>query len=719
MNIKPFLAGAIVLALMPAAQAQTSDQDKASALLKQSATAYDEGRYADLVDPANQLLAIPSVTAKGRSIAMYMRGVGKWGQKDVAGCIADLSGRTPAGEADIDNSARLWLGRCQVDAKQHDAAIATLGKLIADNDPKSGIVTDAAIQLGRAYEGKKQWRQARDAVSKSIANDPKWAWAWANRCFYEFKRAAYESAQSDCTQAIALKPGYTFAIKTLAQAYRYGGQYAKALPQYDAYAAAAGDGVDMAWVNNEKSLAYQGLKDWPNAIAMTKAALAVKPDYKWAWRNQSVYMRESGDLTSSLAAADKALAIDPDYGSALESKTFTQEQQEDWKSMLVTAQRWLNLRPGNKIATFQVARAQLGDKQYSACRDGFARLTVTYPDYKEAWNNLGACEHFLGNHAASRDAVGKALAMDPDNVVTNGNYGVALYKLGEYAKAIPYLQKAKDGGDPNKDVPRFLQYAKDKVAAGQTVKPKTTKELFADANKMMTDKKYAEAETAFASLLKDTRITTDADKMSIKEAQGVAIHFQKKYCESAVLIEEAQGLKRAQTYVNLIAPAFECAVQKKATGQTDEEIRWAMAALDAALNAHKAGSKNATSQQAINVANSSFALCKDGKWHATASQAKLVGDKWKGGTPLERATLVRCLFDPMREKVNSARLTGNDTALTTWRTTELDKFKPLTVSTDTKNQLKDWWKAGAHFTKLRFGKETALKNTDWKKLEKM
>lgn len=719
MNYRACLLGVAVLALVPVAQAQTSDADKANALIKQADTAMREQRYADMVDPANQILALRSVTDTGRSIAYYMRGVGYWGQKKYQSCITDLSGRAKTTKyPEMEQSAQYWLGRCQVDAKRHDDAILTLGRLAGSLDSTNSFYSLAQLHLGRAWEGKGDWNKALAAVTKASESYPKWAWAWHNRCYYEYKLNQYDKAQADCRKALEISPGYKSAMKYLALSYRYDKKYAESLPQYDAYAAAAKN-PDMTWINNEKSLSYIGLKDWPNAIAMAKAALAVKPDYKWAWYNQSVAQRESGDLEGAIASADRALAIDPEYIAALETKTKTQELLQDWSGMEATARKWQELRPSNKTAEFQVARAQLGGKKYTQCQAGFAKLTTDDPDYREAWNNLGACEYYLKNYAASSFAVGKALEMKPDDAMTNGNYGLALYKNGEYAKAIPYLQKAKDGGDPNKDVPRFLQYARDKVAAGQTVKVKTTKELFAEAEKMIGDKKYAEAEAAFASLLNDKRITTDADKMSLKEAQGVALHFQKKYCEAAELIEAAQGLKQTKTYVNLIAPAFECAMAKQKANDTQAEIRWGMATLDAAINAHKAGKKDGLVNQVVNVSNASYALCKDGKWRSTSASAKSMAAKWKGGTPLERATLARCVFDPMRTRMTSVRMSGSDSTLFSWRTTEQNLFNQLSLDADSKAQIRDYWKAGVGFFKLRYGQETALKNTSWSKLEKL
>lgn len=613
MNRIIILAMGLALTLVAAAQAQPSDKDKAGALLKQASKAMAEKRYADLVDPANQILALSSVTDMGRSLAYYMRGVGYWGKKDYQACITDLSNRAKISRTDVEANAGFWLGHCQVDARQYDAAIATLTKLMTDVDPKNINYSLAALHLGRAWAGKKNYQNALSAVTKATVHLPKWA---------------------------------------------------------------------------------------------------------WAWRNQSVYMRKTGDLDGSLAAANRALAIDPEYVSALESKASTLERKSDWKAMLVTAQKWLSLQPNNKNAQFNVALAQLHDKQYIKARDGFAKLTAKYPGYMQAWNNLGAAEHSLGHHPASRQAVGRALALDPENAMANGNYGIVLYFTGEYAKAIFYLQKAIAGGDTNSDVPRYLKNAQDKVAAGVKAKPKTTQELFAAADKLLSEKKYAEAATAFASLLQDKRIGSNADKMSIKEEQGIALHYQKKYCQSAALIEEAQGLKRAKTYENLIGPAFQCAVTKKTAGDTDAEIRWAMAALDAAINANKAGSKNSLVNQAVNVANASFALCSKGKWSATSAAAKTMADKWKGGTPLERATLVRCAYDPLSAKLASVRAAGS-TGLFNLRTTEQNLFNKLTLTSDSKTQIRDWWKASVHFFKLKYGGESVLAKTKWSKLEKL
>ena len=64
------------------------------------------------------------------------------------------------------------------------------------------------------------------------------------------------------------------------------------------------------------------------------------------------------------------------------------------------------------------------------------------PDEAESWFNLGRVRYELHDLAGARDALAKAVSLNPQGFDENLQYALMLISNGETAEAVPYLQKA-------------------------------------------------------------------------------------------------------------------------------------------------------------------------------------------------------------------------------------------------------------------------------------
>ena len=119
-----------------------------------------------------------------------------------------------------------------------------------------------------------------------------------------------------------------------------------------------------------------------------------------------------------------------------------------------------HLRPKFGPAYVNLCVAQRALKQLDAalanCEQG-ARLA---PTDAESWFNLGRIRYELHDVAGARDALAKAVSLNPAGFDENLQYALMLLSNGETGKAVPYLQKAHDLHPQDADVTKLLGQAR-------------------------------------------------------------------------------------------------------------------------------------------------------------------------------------------------------------------------------------------------------------------
>ena len=117
------------------------------------------------------------------------------------------------------------------------------------------------------------------------------------------------------------------------------------------------------------------------------------------------------------------------------------------------------LRPkfGPAYVNLCVAQRELKqlDEALANCEQG-ARLA---PTEAESWFNLGRVRYELNNPTGARDALAKAVSLNPQGFDENLQYALMLISTGETRKAVPYLQKAHDLHPQDEEVETLLKQA--------------------------------------------------------------------------------------------------------------------------------------------------------------------------------------------------------------------------------------------------------------------
>lgn len=195
-----------------------------------------------------------------------------------------------------------------------------------------------------------------------------------------------------------------------------------------------------AWVgHNNLAVALGRQKRFEEALAHTRRALELWPDYADAHLNAANYFAQLGRVDEAIASAQRAEAAGAgsaemysNTGAALLRAGRAPEAVEWYQRGL---QRDATHAPSNKgygVALLLVGRA-------AAAIEYFERGLQSAPD-PETHTNCGVALASLGRHADAVRHYEAALRLAPDSGEARYNYGIALARMGQPAAAQPHLE---------------------------------------------------------------------------------------------------------------------------------------------------------------------------------------------------------------------------------------------------------------------------------------
>ncbi len=674
--------------------------------------AWTEKQYENVITHANVVLLADGITDSGKRITHAFRGRAYGKLKNWSACINDLNTLAPfKNNMNFYHFSLMDLGACQKKAKQYDEAITTFTKVINEAGKSSGFATDASMQLANMWEQKKEYAKAESALDLALQNDPKWAKAYRNRCFYRNQQKKWAAAERDCSQSIALEPNNNLALEWRMQARKAQKNWTGALADMDQYVA-LGTG-NVAWAQTERGILFSKQEKWDEAIAAVSAAIANNPDRKWGWSNRSLYYRTTGKYDLALSDANRALGIDPKYYFAHKSKVLCLLKMQKWTQMRDASSAWVRAFPDRDLGYFYRGFAKEKLNDIAGARADFETVIRIDPKDEDALGNLGITYFNEEKYKTAYEFLIKAVEYNPNNQINLSILGRTLNGLQRYSEAIPYLEQAIERGAINTWTKNALKLAKKKLPA----------ENFDKAQDLLKNGDAAGALLKFKSLLKEHIAkpggTTDKDYLVLNEAIGVSQHRLKQYCAAAQNIAKAQNRKQISTYVNLITPAFECAGLKKTNKDITGEMKWAMAAIEAGINAQNAGKKDGLIGQMIGVVNNSYAKCQDEKWATDTAKLTASLDLWNTGTSIERAVIFHCFSGDLGKHAKDAVAKKDKSIFANYRGAIKAHKKKAKLSPAQKTAWKEVFGQALLVTKKEYKDKKPLTNANWKKWQNL
>ena len=165
---------------------------------------------------------------------------------------------------------------------------------------------------------------------------------------------------------------------------------------------------------------------------------------------------ERGDVQGAIAHAQRAVALKPDDAHTQFMLGTLLLDQHRYAEAVAPFASTTRLRSDFGPAFVNLCVAQLALKQTQQALANCEHGAQLAPNDAESWFNLGRARYAMHNNTGARDALAKAVSLNPQGFDENLQYGLMLISTGEDAKALPYLQKAHNLHPQDEDLTRLL-----------------------------------------------------------------------------------------------------------------------------------------------------------------------------------------------------------------------------------------------------------------------
>jgi cytochrome c-type biogenesis protein CcmH/NrfG len=195
------------------------------------------------------------------------------------------------------------------------------------------------------------------------------------------------------------------------------------------------------------------------AVFVGVAVFATQRNEAYVEIERASEAHEHGDLAGAVTHAVRAVQLKPETAQwqfMLGTMLLDEQKYSDAVGPLTIATQ---LRPTWGPSYINLCLAQLELKRMkdalTDCEQG-AKLSPADPG---SWFNLGRVRYELQDLPGARDALAKAVSLNPKGFDENLQYALMLISNGETEKAIPYLQQAHDLRPQDGEVERMLLQA--------------------------------------------------------------------------------------------------------------------------------------------------------------------------------------------------------------------------------------------------------------------
>jgi rhomboid protease GluP len=168
---------------------------------------------------------------------------------------------------------------------------------------------------------------------------------------------------------------------------------------------------------------------------------------------------ERGDATAAIAHAERATALKPEDAHAEFLLGTLLLNEHRYAEAIGPYTNTTRLRPKFGPAYVNLCVAQRELKQLTEALANCERGTRLSPAEAESWFNLGRVRYELRDLPGARDALAKAVSLNPEGFDENLQYALMLISSGETAKAVPYLHKAHNLHPQDEDLEKLLVQA--------------------------------------------------------------------------------------------------------------------------------------------------------------------------------------------------------------------------------------------------------------------
>ncbi len=268
----------------------------------------------------------------------------------------------------------------------------------------------------------------------------------------------YPEAISLYERLTALGPVAAVYKRGLAFLLFHAKEYAAAEKIFDELLTGEGDGKDV--VGKPELYLYRGLvyaqtKRTDKAAAEFRAALALDPRYEEAWKELCYMYIMAKDKEKANRAVDEYIAAFPNSAQGWRFRGYVLNMREKHEEAIVALKKATEIDPADYFSWFEIGSILEKRKRIDEAAVAFRNVLRIHPEDAQAANYLGYMWAEAGVMLDSaKILIEIALKKEPNNGAYLDSYAWVFYRMGDYEKALHYMNKAlEQDGVHNDPVP--------------------------------------------------------------------------------------------------------------------------------------------------------------------------------------------------------------------------------------------------------------------------
>jgi tetratricopeptide (TPR) repeat protein len=311
------------------------------------------------------------------------------------------------------------------------------------------IVIVSATLLGLVGPSWADWRSEFDAgnaafskgdldtaitdYTKAIELKPDFADAYYNRSVVYRGKGLYERAVVDTTKAIELKPDYADAYLNRGGLYFFTGFTEQAIADYTK-AIELKPSLAEAYINRGSVYGRKGLYD--QAIADWTKAIELKPEFAEAYYQRGTGYGVKGLHDQAIADYTKAIELKPDYADAYFLRSILYDLKSLHDQAIADSTKVIVLKPNFAEAYFARGNAYRGKKLNNEAIADYTKAIELKPDYADAFANRGNMYGVKGLYDQAIADSTKVIQLKPNDAIAYNNRAGNYHLAGQDSKGL-------------------------------------------------------------------------------------------------------------------------------------------------------------------------------------------------------------------------------------------------------------------------------------------
>lgn len=186
---------------------------------------------------------------------------------------------------------------------------------------------------------------------------------------------------------------------------------------------------------------FYGKRMINEAIVCYDRAIALKPDYLWAWRAKGLAVQAQGNLDLAVTCFNKALEFEPGNATVLLDQGGVFLGLSKYDEALTCYNKVLELDPKNYVATVNKGVAYQNLGRYEEAISWYEKGIEIDPSQSLPWENKGFCLDELGKEGEAIECYDRAIALNSGVMWSWNNKGWIYAKRNDHKEAIKLYDK--------------------------------------------------------------------------------------------------------------------------------------------------------------------------------------------------------------------------------------------------------------------------------------